>query len=77
MDHRRSPKPTRTPRASISCEVCGKLITRPEHGGSKQFVHAGKGSKKSECQKIARYLGTHEIKRGPVIALLLLVRQAT
>jgi hypothetical protein len=37
------------------CEVCGKPIVRARFGGSRQVVHAGKGNKKSECQKVLRY----------------------
>jgi hypothetical protein len=44
----------RPERAPIRCEVCGNLVDRPQIGGSKQFVCAGEGDEKSECQKIRR-----------------------
>lgn len=44
-------RPERDP---LRCEVCGNFIDRPQIGASKQFVCAGDGDKKSECQKIRR-----------------------
>jgi hypothetical protein len=44
----------RPERTSLRCEVCGNLVDRPQIGGSKQFVCAGDGDKKSECQRIRR-----------------------
>jgi len=49
----------RPKRAPVLCEVCGEEIDRPEVGASKQFVCAGKGNKKSRCQKIRRYAFAH------------------
>jgi hypothetical protein len=40
--------------------VCKKII-KPRPGTSKQYVHAGEGNKKSECQKTARYAREHRI----------------
>jgi hypothetical protein len=45
-------QPSREP---LTCLVCGKPITRPKYGGSRQAVHAGEGNQKSECQKTWRY----------------------
>ena len=55
------PKRSSPPREPILCKVCGKPIVRPRYGGSKQVVHAGKGNRKSECQKTWRYARTHNI----------------
>ena len=49
----------RAKRAPVLCEVCGEEIDRPEVGASKQFVCAGKGNKKSQCQKVRRYAFAH------------------
>jgi hypothetical protein len=49
-------RPNRVP---VLCEVCGEEIDRPEVGASKQFVCAGKGNKKSRCQKVRRYAFAH------------------
>ena len=53
------PQATATSRKPLTCPVCGDPIQRPLFGGSKQFVHAGKGKKKSKCQKIWRYKQAH------------------
>ena len=53
------PQAAHSPRLPIKCPVCGKTIARPKYGGSKQIVHAGRGRKKSECQKIWRYKQAH------------------
>ena len=57
----RDPKGSHPSREPLQCLVCGKPIIRPKFGGSKQSVHAGKGNKKSECQKILRYAREHGI----------------
>ena len=49
----------RSKRAPVLCEVCGEEIDRPEVGASKQFVCAGRGNKKSRCQKVRRYAFAH------------------
>jgi hypothetical protein len=49
----------RPERAPLRCEVCGKLVDRPQIGASKQFVCAGDGDRKSECQKIRRLALKH------------------
>lgn len=46
--------------SEIRCEVCGKLI-KPNPGVRRQFVHAGKQGKKSECQKTRRYAVEHHV----------------
>ena len=51
----------RAKRAPVLCEVCGGEIDRPQIGASKQFVCAGDGNEKSECQKIRRYALKHHI----------------
>jgi hypothetical protein len=51
----------RAKRAPVLCEVCGEEIDRPEVGASKQFVCAGKGNKKSRCQKTRRYALAHHL----------------
>ena len=51
----------RPERAPLLCEVCGGEIDRPQIGASKQFVCAGNGNEKSECQKIRRYALKHHI----------------
>ena len=54
-------------RDPIPCPVCGMPIIRPKYGASKQFVHAGKGKKKSECQKTWRYAKAHGISISEAI----------
>jgi len=51
----------RAKRAPILCEVCGEETDRPQVGASKQFVCAGKGNRKSQCQKIRRYVLAHHL----------------
>lgn len=58
---KRDQGPTHLPRAPIQCEVCGREIVRPNTGGSKQFVCAGNGRQKSNCQKIRRYSQKHSM----------------
>jgi hypothetical protein len=40
-------------RPAVVCEVCKKALV-PRPGTTKQFVCAGKGNQKSECQKVRR-----------------------
>jgi len=51
----------RANRVPVLCEVCGEEIDRPQVGASKQFVCAGKGNKKSQCQKTRRYALAHHL----------------
>ena len=51
----------RAKRMPVLCEVCGEEIDRPQVGASKQFVCAGKGNKKSQCQKTRRYALAHHL----------------
>lgn len=51
----------RPQRPPFRCEVCGNLVDRPQIGASKQFVCAGEGAKKSECQKIRQYALAHHV----------------
>jgi hypothetical protein len=55
--------PTRSnpSREPLKCLVCGKPIVRPKFGGGRQIVHASKGNKKSECQKVRRYAKAHDV----------------
>jgi hypothetical protein len=57
IDAKRS-SPLREP---LKCPVCEKPIIRPKFGGSRQIVHAGKGNKKSKCQKVWRYKQQHGV----------------
>ena len=49
----------RQSRKPVTCKVCGKAIIRPPTGGSRQFVCAGSGNRKSECQKLWRFARDH------------------
>jgi hypothetical protein len=52
----RERKRYRPPLDPIFCEACGKLIKQPRAG---QVVHAGVGTKKSDCQKARLYAKRH------------------
>ena len=54
-----APRRSSLSREPFKCLVCGNLIIRPKFGGSRQIVHAGKGNKKSKCQKVWRYKQEH------------------
>lgn len=58
---------THPPRAPIHCGVCGREIARPNTGASKQFVCAGNGRQKSDCQKVRRYSQKHGISIAEAI----------
>jgi hypothetical protein len=60
MNGMRESSVPRSARSPIRCEVCKTLIN-PLPGTSKQYVCAGKGNQKSECQKTRRYAREHGI----------------
>lgn len=66
----------RPPREPVRCQVCGRTIIRPRTGGSRQYVCAGIGNRKSLCQRIRRYSQEHGISVAEAIERLRANREA-
>lgn len=73
---KRPRKRGRPPREPVRCQVCGRTIIRPRTGGSRQYVCAGIGNRKSLCQRIRRYSQEHGISVAEAIERLRANRKA-